>query len=454
MKRVILSAAALLVGSIAFAQHDETAESSDKFKPAKPEPKTITKADQKDSHRKGFTVGGGFSLIEQVGIGSDAVVAQEGTENASFITQTGTSATDRNQALVLQTGNVDGDPGQLSGFQNYAELAQDGKGNVAAALQFGDENAAFSTQTGDFNTSLIEQGATSAQQGENNYGEITQDGTLNTAEIQQRFDNNMATSTQVSAADAAVGNDSYQEQVSARNQSNGHTAISTQNGSGNTVQQFQTGPDSAIGNYAEANQGDVEGEDTAVGAFAQQVQSGSGQVAVVNQKLSNDVSLQEQSGSDNTAVTNQNIGGIASGGDNYSQQLQGGSNNHAHTDQLGNNNFSAQEQWGDGNVAFTSQTFGQDGGNVALSIQDGFDNTSLIRQAASNNIASVDQLGSNHKSVINQNQSGTHIGDATLNGSNTAIVLQRDANGFGLTQGYQAVAVQPRTLSRLARNSN
>jgi hypothetical protein len=439
MKRVILCASALLAGSLAFAQT----------------PKSVTPKSQQ-AVAPVAAVGGNLSTIDQVGIGSDGIAVQEGTSNTSYINQTGVNAMNRNLAIVEQSGNVgdNGAPPALSGLQNYADLTQNGEGNRMGALQLGDNNVAWGNQAGVGNVGVIQQGALGARQAQNNYADIVQDGTGNDAEIQQRYDNNTATSNQLSDAGATAGNRSYQEQVSATNLSNGHTAISTQHGGDNEVRQFQTGPDSAIGNYAEANQGDVDGADIATGAFAQQVQSGSGQQAYINQMLSGDTAYQEQAGADNVAIADQNVGGSPNGGDNFSSQLQDGTGNEADANQNGNNNESFQEQFGAGNSALTVQRFGQSDGNYAQSIQNGTDNDSEIRQKSNGNFAQVDQFGSNHMSVVNQNQMGTMLSDGTTNGSNTALVVQRDANGLPPNvngQGLQSLVNTRAGLSPKAR---
>ncbi|WP_194852219.1 hypothetical protein [Nonlabens antarcticus] len=436
MKRVILCVSALLAGGFAFAQT----------------PKTVT-PQSKQALAPNAAVGGNLSTIDQVGIGSDGLAVQEGTMNTSYINQTGTSASNRNLAIVAQSGNV-GDPGiARSGFKNYADLTQDGEGNQMGALQLGDKNTAWGNQLGNDNVALMEQGAVNARQAQNNYAEVAQTGNGNEAEVQQRFDNNIASSTQDNTG-FATGNRSYQEQVSAGNQSNGHTAISTQRGGDNEVRQFQTGPNSAVGNYAEANQGDINGTDTATGAYAQQIQSGSGQQAYINQKLAGDEAYQEQLGANNVAVADQNLGGVVSGGDNFSSQYQDGTGNDAEANQNGNNNESFQEQFGVGNSALTVQKFGQSAGNYAQSIQTGNDNDSQIRQNSNGNFAQVDQFGSNHMSIVNQNQLGTQLGNASFNGSNTASVLQRDANGLSnavqtLLKSRSGLSPAAKTLSRL-----
>ncbi|SCX97746.1 hypothetical protein SAMN05192588_0538 [Nonlabens sp. Hel1_33_55] len=435
MKRVILSAAALMIGATVFAQ-------------------VPTQSPQQVNPNAPAAAGHGYSQIDQVGIGSDADVLQEGTLNSSYIDQLGTSATLKNFVGVVQTGNVGQTPSNpgRSGLENYSEALQDGSGNLLNVFQYGDRNDARSTQVGVSNSGVIQQGSSNAQLGERNLGVIDQSGDANYASIQQRYDGNEAYSEQIAAA-GGLGNRSYQEQTAESNQSVGHEAVSTQNGNNNEVRQFQTGPSESAGNYAEANQGDVAGTDTATNAFAQQIQDGIDNNALVNQKLTNDVSYQEQIGTRNTATTDQNMGGIASGGDNYSDQYQDGTRNDAVTTQNGNNNVSFQEQRGIANEATTMQTYGQDAANNAISLQNGTRNSSTIMQAAHGNYAFVDQFGVGHVSVVNQNQMGTQLNDGAFSGTNSAIVTQRDASGLS-ANGAQSLRSPMSTPRALSLNTN
>lgn len=404
MKRVIFTVAALMAGAVAFAQT----------------PTVVAPIVQQTNPNAGASSGSNYSNIAQAGVGSDATVQQQGTANASFISQTGTSATSRNSVDVLQWGNVQP---SISGQENYSDITQNGDGNDFRVRQQGDFNAVLGSSTGSLNTALVQQGADGAQQAENNEAIVTQSGRENDAEVQQRFDNSQAVITQTNNALTGVGNQSYQEQIANPNASAGHTAIGSQNGDGNTLIQLQEGPGS--GNYAEALQGD--GTTQATGAFAQQVQLGEGNEAYVTQYLSSDTSYQEQIGEDNIAVVDQNTGGVASGGNNLAEQYQDGSDNDARSDQNGNNNDSFQEQYGTNNTSTVMQRNGQVAGNKAVNIQNGDQNKSMINQRANNNMAFVDQLGFGHTSVVNQNNP---LGGspAATSGSNTATVTQRNAN--------------------------
>jgi hypothetical protein len=366
-------------------------------------------------------VGGNYSLIDQVDDGNDAKVLQEGTTNGSFIYQIGDNTSNLNRADVVQRGNVQ--PG-VSGENNYAQIDQDGEGNNSKTRQYGDENDARSYQLGMDNTSSIQQGSSVAEQAEDNLALVDQQGDRNNASVQQRWDNNEASSTQ-------LGNDnkSIQEQNTAQENGPGQIGVISQTGNDNEARQFQQGidPNNQNANYAEIIQGGGSGAD-ATDAFAQQVQVGRANEALIEQRLSSDDAYQDQKGDRNKAIARQNLAGTGSGGDNLSMQTQDGKRNEAEVWQQGNNNKSFQEQVGEDNKVFHYQAYGQlpGDGNRATSLQDGDMNDSQIFQSAFGNTAIVDQLGSGHMSFITQNQYGTvtSFGAST---ANTATVIQRNS---------------------------
>lgn len=419
MKRVILSAAALAIGSFAFAQT----------------PQVITAPAQQSSPTAAATVGGNYSDINQKGVGSDAMVQQQGTANASFIEQTGTDAGNRNNVDVLQWGNVQP---SISGHLNYSDIKQDGAGNDFMVTQQGDLNEVFGTQTGLDNTAIVQQGANSPQQAESNLALVDQDGKDNFSEVQQRYDNNESSILQRNDAAVGVGNRSYQEQIANPNMSSGHTAIGTQYGDGNTMVQMQSGgaAPTGAGNYAQADQGDVA--DDATNAFAQQLQEGELNEAYASQKGTDNTLFQEQLGSGNKAVASQ-ADNPTSGSSLYAEQYQDGSDNEARSKQNGSNNESYQEQYGTNNFSSVEQRGGVNPGdaNIALSIQDGDLNSSMIEQKARGNMATVDQTGNGQTSIVNQNLPSNSAPNG--NGYNNATVIQRNAN-ISLTPQTQRAA--------------
>ncbi|PQJ32333.1 hypothetical protein BST92_10520 [Nonlabens arenilitoris] len=424
MKSSIICGLSLLISGIAIAQTSQTRQ-------------TIVAPVQQISPTAGSTVGGNYSNIDQKGIGSDALVQQQGTANASFIEQTGTDAGNRNSVDVLQWGNVSA----LSGEENYSEIKQDGAGNNFSVFQQGDKNEVFGTQTGIDNTAIVQQGANLAQQAQDNLALVNQNGKGNFAEVQQRFDNNESSITQDNDAVNGVGNRSYQSQISDGNQTPGHKAIGTQYGDDNEIVQSQDSDYQPFGgdNYAEANQGDAVL--TAERAFSQQTQNGGYNNVFSTQYGSDNTSFQEQNGLLNTAEVHQNT--LSTGGDNYAEQYQIGGFNEAYIEQDGQNHSANQEQYGVFNESVVIQNGGQLTGNQALTIQSGISNNSYVNQMANGNIADVDQLGMNHVSVINQNSLGTSAGTG---GSNSATVTQRNANVSLNRQTQRAAATKSHTF--------
>lgn len=86
MKSIILSATALALGFVASAQT----------------PQTVTAPSQQSSPTAAALIGGNYSNIDQIAVGSSAMVQQQGTANASFIEQTGSNAANLNTIDVLQ----------------------------------------------------------------------------------------------------------------------------------------------------------------------------------------------------------------------------------------------------------------------------------------------------------------------------------------------------------------
>ncbi|ARN70784.1 hypothetical protein BST91_03530 [Nonlabens tegetincola] len=384
-------------------------------------PQQVVSPGQQGYPTNNASQGGNYSSIDQKQVGSDVIVAQQGTANASFIEQTGTSVTNRNTVSVLQWGNVQ--PG-TSGEQNYSDIKQNGAGNQYTLIQQGDMNENFGTQVGDNNKVLVQQGATIPQQAQNNLTLVNQNGSQNYAQVQQRFDNSRAQITQHNVGSAGIGNRSYTEQIANPNQSAGHTAIVSQYGDDNEAIQKQRGfiffPNNN-GNYAQIDQGDST--TAAQGNVAQQLQAGDDNEAYITQYGNDNAVFQEQWGKSNTAIASQNASSLT-GGSNYIEQYQAGTHNLASATQNGSNNHAYQEQYLSHNTSIITQNGGQNGMNEAISLQRGLHNNSLIQQQASNNFASVDQVGNGHTSVIQQNQ-----GSVTPNaGSNSAVVIQRNAN--------------------------
>lgn len=419
MKRVIFSIAAIMAGATALAQAQKT------IAPVVQQTSPVVPT---------ATVGGNFSDIDQIAVGSSAFVEQQGTSNASFISQTGANAGNLNTVDVLQWGNVQP---SISGQLNYSDIMQNGEGNAYTLDQQGDLNENVGMQVGLDNQAIVKQGADGPQQGESNLARVDQDGKENFAEVQQRYDNNESSIVQRNDAASGVGNKSYQEQLANPNQSAGHVAIGTQYGNGNELVQLQEGP--GAGNYAEANQGDAT--NAATDAFGQQVQLGELNEAFLDQWGTNNTAYQEQIGTSNSAVASQAdnptnganllVEQYQDGTDNRAESKQNGSNNEAYQEQYGLDNFSRIEQRGGVNPAI---------GNVATSIQDGTLNNSYIEQKARNNNAMVDQTGNGQMSVVTQNLSASSAPNGF--GTNSATVIQRNANVPLTPQTQRAAATK------------
>ncbi len=402
MKKVIICATALLAGGVALAQR----------------PQTVEKKNKQSQELNAASEGSNFSQIDQMGIGSDATVEQQGTENASYIKQTGEANGKRNSATLLQASGF-----FVTSEKNYADMTQNGQNNNARTVQLGDENTTFTNQDGSKNNSYVQQGTFLLRRSDNNYADVNQKGKNNDAVILQIADNNTAVSKQYSASDARNGNSSFQSQISTFARE-GNTATSYQAGSRNEAVQVQSNIGRSKGNYAEINQGDLRFFKTAKNSYAEQLQFGAENEAYITQNREGNEAYQKQKGDNNTAVAGQNT--LFFGGDNFVTQYQKGDDNNAQSFQFGSENVSIQQQLGGSNTALTTQSF-TTSGNFAQTLQGGFNHDSKIKQRANHNEAYVDQLGTGHKSVIKQNAG--YIGfNSSGNGSNTANVIQRNAN--------------------------
>ncbi len=403
MKRVILSASALMLGGFVFAQT----------------PQTVTKKAKQSQELESASKGSNFSQIDQMGIGSDATVQQKGTENASYIEQTGTSQRKRNEAFLLQKGGL-----ITTAEENYADQTQNGMANYSNVIQLGDENDAWVNQQGNSNASNIQQGTFIFGRSDKNYAQVDQAGDKNDATINQIADNNIAISNQTSVDGARNGNTSYQSQLSTFARE-GNTAISNQAGTNNEAVQVQINGFLQKGNYAEINQGDADNQDMASKSYAEQLQTGARNEAYINQRQKGNIAFQKQVGTDNVAIADQSKNGLTEDG-NFVSQLQLGDDNRAVTNQFGDKNSSVQQQLGSDNVSLTIQSFTRMG-NLAQSLQGGNNHDSYINQRSNGNKAMVDQLGTGHKSVINQN-TGFTGGNFSTTGNNSATVKQRNGN--------------------------
>ena len=154
---------------------------------------TVNKKAQQPQEWDAAIEGSNFSHIKQIGKGSDGMVSQIGSENASYLYQIADSNLKRNTAIVLQ--------GSFEGFasnKNYADLSQNGTRNYTKSIQLGDDNVSFILQRGDNNSSFVQQGEYYQLPSLNNYAQVNQDGKHNDAVILQIAQENTAVSLQYS----------------------------------------------------------------------------------------------------------------------------------------------------------------------------------------------------------------------------------------------------------------
>ncbi len=234
----MLSAAALLIGTIAFAQVSGAPS-----------------ADQSLVPQNSADTEANAGLSIQNGNDNRVRVRQAGELNTSYTEQdNGGLGSGGNLARVMQTGNVNGNQAD-SGEDNAAEVRQSGTANQSTTVQEGDFNNAYTAQgqndngasTG--NKALIRQGV--ANQAESNFAAIEQDGTDNQAQTQQTTDNSDAWTRQTgdenksmivqnAAPEGSFGHEAENFQNGDRNESS-----IDQRGAGarNLARTFQTGSD-------------------------------------------------------------------------------------------------------------------------------------------------------------------------------------------------------------------
>ncbi|OAB78418.1 hypothetical protein [Cochleicola gelatinilyticus] len=418
MKKVILSALALMVGSFVFAQASQDAAAPD-----------VEQADNLSGDAAANRVEN-----TQAGTENYMLVRQEGTSSSVFIDQSGggAGADEGNLVYVAQAGDVTGNTG-LSGQANAADVRQSGTSNEGYVYQGGDRNAAGMQQSGDDQIAYIQQGVLNA---EDNYAGVVQSGDTHSSWIFQGHDNNEALSLQ-----SGSGHASKIDQNSAPDGSPGHNARVEQEGTGQMsyVEQDGNNSDADVfqsgdGNYSAINQSGL-GTNTAdvdqVGVFGQNksfiVSAGSNQNATVSQinnfgLLGDNISDIIQNGlSENNATVLQDG---PSSSENYANIQQtnattGNATNNATVNQgnrpafLGSALSGLYSQTNDildteslsplsssfGNIAFQSQV---GAGNRAESHQ--FNNAFIINNEVNNaNTSKQIQTGDNNTALVVQN---------------------------------------------------
>ena len=460
MKKVILSAAALMIGAIGFAQVSGAPEAQSQT--------TVPNNSANANANKGKS--------EQFGDDHRVRVRQAGTKQSVYTYQAnGVGTIGGNRAEVLQSGDINTNSGRL----NEADVLQTGDENLSLTIQEGDRNNAI-TRQGQTDLNVLSSGNQAyIRQGNNgnaedNYAAIDQDGMNNQAKTIQTYDNNDAYTDQdgdnlrsrirqIAAPDGSAGhwafvdqqgddNESWvlQEGAGARNYA--HTA---QDGLSNYADQYQTTQaTSGDANRARIAQGidpfySVVGFDGAMVALrnatynldglpgagpsyysesaqAFQKQDGDDNQANIGQygvlagnPPAGNYAYQDQEGDDNNSFIQQNLYGPAAGGGNKAQQMQDGDDNNAGIVQSGSGHKAGQFQYGDDNLALTSQKGKR---NKAFTFQYGDDNW-----------VSTAQRGHDNKIVISQYDGQSYIAEQNLvhhpqAGGNQIDVIQTDGS--------------------------
>jgi len=442
MKKVVLSAMALMFGAIMVAQVTDT---SGDVSPVvtivpnlSPDPLANT----------------GLSI--QNGDDNKVRVRQAGTEQSVYTHQDNGSGLGGNLARVMQTGAVNAN----SGIGNKANVLQSGTTNQSTTIQEGDLNEAITRQgqnndASSSNKAKIRQGI--GQQAESNYAAIDQDGDNNQANTRQIYDNSDAWTQQVgndnkskvlqnAGPNGTDGHYAMNEQLGDRNESfvtqsglgGRNTATMSQKGDDNKGKQYQTTDALAgnDGNRAGMQQGLLDTSYSlnplmtgANGLFAtvgpldpQNIFFG-----VPPLSSSNGIGFQIQNGHENAADMIQ-VSGASVAESNYGEQYQSGANNEAAMIQShfpGDENYAKQEQVGYSNSAALAQT---GSGFKALQTQYGADNKVLSSQRGEGHLLNVHQRGNDNYATTAQ---------AGLD--NRALVVQRDGQSYSVEQNLDLV---------------
>lgn len=457
MKKVMLSAAALLLCAVGYAQVSGAPTAGT----AAPLP--------------GAGVGANTGLSIQNGDANKVRVRQAGSEQSVLTYQDNGSGLGGNLARVMQTGDVTG----ASGYQNAAEVNQSGTFNQSTTVQEGDLNNAIINQgqnddSSAGNKARIQQGT--GQQAESNYAAIEQDGIDNQASTLQTYDNSDAWTRQI-----GIENKSMIVQNAGPNGTDGHEALVKQNGDLNESsidQSGEGGRNLAINRqYGNSNQSKQLQTTTAaagmVGNRGVVYQGRDAEADIDNSEIpvlvdfannlpdpflgptarpfsNNAVAFQTQNGKQQEAEILQ-FGG-SDIGRNYAEQNQlwgwgndagivqhhqgGEGDNYARQDQGGDNNLAGMLQSGTGNKGWQTQ-FGHR--NTAYATQQGDNNLLNMHQLGNDNAATVAQRGVGNRALIVQRDGQSYSARQNLDGNggggNQIDALQLGPNGNFGTDG-------------------
>ena len=456
MRKLMLSAAALLLGAILFAQNQPLNPVSTEKAALQP---ALSDAD----------VGANTGLSIQHGKAHKVMVRQAGTNQSAYTNQDmGSGLIGGNLAFIQQTGSVNA---ATSGVQNAADVIQSGDENESTTRQEGDYNSAVTKQgqknfASSKNKGLIRQG--NANQAQNNTAKLEQDGMDNQGYIFQTYDNSDAWTVQ-----NGERNNSYVRQNAGPNQTDGHYAYTEQIGeenkntihqsgtlgAGNDAWAYQTGfgnqsdqiqvstdtPGSGFFNYAFVDQGaevagfitfdsldDLTALDSEFmpnlndlspftsGTLAFQNQYGIDLDAETHQFGADHYSEQNQRGSGNDAFIIQDSHGLGrSISGHYALQEQFGTNSFATLAQFGNGNKAQQRQWGDDNGVVSTQighgnklnTNQLLDGNRGNTIQHGHGNAALLTQIGGHSYSIVQHGMGNQADILQLNPDGDFSAD-------------------------------------------
>lgn len=406
MKKVLLCTAALMVGTVAFAQLGQLG------------PDAATKV----TPLAGSAAGANSGESIQNGNGNKVQVRQAGTSQSVFTDQNDGSGLGNNLARVMQTGDVS-DP---SGIENDAEVLQSGTANQSTTIQQGDFNNAHIAQgrngndASADNKASIQQG--NAQNAERNFAAIQQDGERNQATSFQTYDNSQSFIDQ-------DGNDNEGRirQIASPNGSDGHSGLIAQDGDDNGAQIRQDG--NGATNLAEATQ-DGDGNNSKQLQTNSASSGGAVNTALVNQGTGS------FSSSDDVGNTQGVIAGLSTNGQNLGPSVTS-TNGIAFQTQTGTGDFAQIKQYGDDAPNYGEQIQAGGSGNTAVIAQDSDDTFGTDA-----NYAKQVQLGSNNLAGVNQAESGNKADQRQSGSDNTALASQNgDHNLLNMKQfGAQNVA--------------
>ncbi|MEZ7496286.1 hypothetical protein QO206_12365 [Leeuwenhoekiella aequorea] len=506
MKKVVLSAAALMLGTIAFAQTSTQATEADlRDNPAlagvNMDYSNITTADKLPA--AAATANRGYSEQNATipGALNDMKARQEGEMNSIVGFQTGAG----NMVSMSQMGDVNGNQAN-SGESNLIYSTQIGQNNDGRLEQQGDLNEIILEQNNDnppFATGGSIGNRADVQQGNNgnaekNFAAVQQYGDDNSTRVLQSWDNSDAFVLQLGAGNAVEIN-----QLADPENSQGHEALVEQYGENNQAlvnqladgkkgrnyarafaygdnnksEQTQTTDSNTSGNVALVNQG-VDTNSTPVlfntAEYAVVTSVGAVMNGTPNTQSDYSEAIQEQAGHDNVAESHQFGAGTSTLNGDYTSQTQDGVGNEAYAFQNaygssnGRGNSLQTDQTGDGNYVATGQngrnqdiTVSQDGDdNYSVSTQRGNGHVADIRQMGDMNAAETAQYGVGNSIVISQD--GGHswkaeqdVPGASPNGGNSLDVIQVGPSTL-LNSGLQTPAGVTRvglTAPAQARNA-